>query len=255
MSSAVPQVPAGSGAHPIALVVLSSRDLGASCAFYTQVFGWPLMKLSSDLAVHMPSSGPAVSLRAGLPDGFPAAVPFLAVPDVKAALARVTEAGARVEKAPWALPGAGTLARFTDPGGTLYGLTDAAAPGPRARVPVPFGDAPKPPQGSLCSLEMYAPDGTTAGRWFGEQFGWGAAETMPRFVMFDPGAGISGVFQSHTPAQPAVAYLYAGDVAATLTAVEQAGGSRLGEPMAAPGMATFGYFRDASGTVMGLIGG
>ncbi|MFZ4739062.1 MAG: VOC family protein [Bradymonadia bacterium] len=33
-----------------------------------------------------------------------------------------------------------------------------------------------------------------------------------------------------------------------------AGAESLGEPMAMPGMGTFGYFKDPSGTPMGLIG-
>ena len=77
---------------------------------------------------------------------------------------------------------------------------------------------------------------------------------MPPYVAFDPGAGIGGVFQSHTPALPAVAYIYVDDAVATLTAIDAAGGSRLGDAMSMPGMGTFGYFKDPSGSSMGLIG-
>jgi len=73
-------------------------------------------------------------------------------------------------------------------------------------------------------------------------------------MAFDPGAGIGGVFQSHTPATPAVAYIYAADVGAKLTEIDAAGGKRMGEPMRIPGMGCFGYFKDPSGTAMGLIG-
>ena len=90
-----------------------------------------------------------------------------------------------------------------------------------------------------------------AGAFFGAQFGWGAAATMPHYVGFDPGVGIGGVFQSHTPVSPAVAYVYVADVSATLTAIDAAGGKRMGEPMTMPGMACFGYFSDPSGTMMG----
>jgi predicted enzyme related to lactoylglutathione lyase len=77
---------------------------------------------------------------------------------------------------------------------------------------------------------------------------------MPQFMAFDPGAGIGGVFQSHTAAMPAVAYIYSTNVSATLEAIQGAGGTAMGEPMRIPGMATFGYFTDPSGTNMGLIG-
>ena len=182
-------------------------------------------------------------------------MPFLAVRDVKAALADVVQAGGAEERAPWKLPLFGTLARFTDPSGTLYGITDATLPNAGAPVPPPFGDAPRPPAGTICSLEMYARDGEAAGRWFGDRFGWGAAPTMPQFVMFDPGAGIGGVFQSHSPANTSMVYVYASDVKAKLAEIVAAGGTGIGEPMAMPGMATFGYFREPSGCVLGLIGG
>jgi predicted enzyme related to lactoylglutathione lyase len=42
--------------------------------------------------------------------------------------------------------------------------------------------------------------------------------------------------------------------AAALTEIEAAGGRQMGEPMGLPGMATFGYFADPSGTHMGLMG-
>jgi predicted enzyme related to lactoylglutathione lyase len=77
---------------------------------------------------------------------------------------------------------------------------------------------------------------------------------MPQYLGFNPGGGISGVFQSHTPSAPAVAYVYVPDVAATLTAIDAAGGRRTADPMSAPGMGTFGYFVDPSGTHVWLIG-
>ena len=77
---------------------------------------------------------------------------------------------------------------------------------------------------------------------------------MPQYLAFDPGAGIGGVFQSHTPSLPAVAYIYVTDVAAKLAEIDAAGGKRMCEPMAMPGLGCFGYFTDPSGTSMGLIG-
>ena len=253
--SAFPSIPRGSGQHPVRLITLSANRLDASIAFYEELVGWSPMRLSPELAVVMPAAGPAVGLRSGVPEDFPGVVPFLTVPDVRAALDGVVAAGGSVEREPWTLPMVGTLARFRDASGTLYGLTDSRATGGVTHQPIPFGDAPKPPAGSVCSLEMYAHDGAQAGEFFGARFGWGSLPTMPQFVGFDPGAGIGGVFQSHTPALTAVAYLYVVDVKATIGRVIELGGKPLGEPMAMPGMATFGYFTDASGTAMGLIGG
>jgi predicted enzyme related to lactoylglutathione lyase len=102
---------------------------------------------------------------------------------------------------------------------------------------------------------MYGGEDLAAtGRFFAELFGWGTQPTMPQYMLFDPGAGIGGVYQAHTPGTRGLAYIYVEDVAAKLAEIEAAGGKRLGEPMAMAGMATFGYFSDPSGTAVGLIG-
>ena len=249
----MPQAPAGTGQHPVSLVVISAKDLAASSAFYASLFGWPMMKMSAELSAVAVTSGPPIALRANVPEGFPGVVPFISVSNVDAMLTTVVSAGATIERAPWKIPMMGTLARFTDASGTVYGLTDAMSPTGTARIPMPFGSNPKPVPNTICSLEMYtANDAGPA--FFHEHFGWGTLPTMPAFVAFDPGAGIGGVFQSHTPALPAVAYIYVTDVKSTLDAIDAAGGARQGDAMSMPGMGTFGYFKDASGTSMGLIG-
>lgn len=253
MSTPFDRVPAGSGLHPVMMVAIAARDLAASVAFYRTLFGWQAHAVSPDIAVVSLPQGPAVVLRADAPEGFQGMVPFIRVDDVAATIASVVAAGATIETAPWSAPMGGTLARIADPSGTLYGLVDAALPPGLARMPMPFGANPRPPAGTICSLEMYARDSASAAGFFGVHFGWGTVETIPQYLAFDPGAGVPGVFQSHTPGLPAVAYVYVGDATATLARAEAAGGQRIGEPMALPGLGTFGYFKDACGTTMGLI--
>ena len=248
-----PDVPTGSGRHPIPFVALSASDLAASTAFYGKLFGWRTHEVTPEITGAATPTGPNVSLRANTPVGFPGMVPFIGVADVSAMLDRIVAGGGTIERAPWSVPMAGTLARFADPSGTIYGLT-SGVPGTLALVPVPFGSNPKPPAGTICSIEMYSTDHTVTARFFNDLFEWGTLETMPQYLGFDPGGGISGVFQSHTPSLPAVAYVYVPDAAATLKEIEAAGGTRVGDPIAAPGMGTFGYFIDPSGTHMGLIG-
>ena len=254
MSNAMPVVPAGNGEHPISLVVISANNLVASTTFYSTLFGWHTQPLSAELTAVVAPAGPTAALRANIPEGFPGMVPFIGVPDVDAALARVVSAGATVERATWTVPMVGKLARFRDPSGTIYGLAQNVVPGAVPPMPWPFGSNPKPPAGTICSVEMYAADGEEAARFFSGLFGWGTLATMPKYMAFDAGAGIVGVFQSHTPALPAVAYIYVDDVATKLTEIDAAGGKRLGAPMPMPGMGCFGYFTDPSGTSMGLIG-
>jgi predicted enzyme related to lactoylglutathione lyase len=254
MAFEMPKVPKGSGQHPITLVVISANNLAASSAFYSKVFGWELQPMSAELTAFGSSAGPAGALRSNIPSGFPGMVPYIAVPDVDAKLARVVAAGGASEKASWNVPMVGKLARFKDPAGTIYGLTNSAPPGGMPHMPMPVGSNPKPPAGAICHLEMYAADGAAAARFFGEQFGWGTLATMPQYMAFDPGAGVGGIFQSHTPSLPAVAYIYSTDVDATLAQIEGAGGKRMGQPMRMPGAGCFGYFQDPSQTSMGLIG-
>jgi predicted enzyme related to lactoylglutathione lyase len=253
MAADTPTVPKGNGSSHITLVALSAGDVAASTAFYARVFGWHLQPLTSELTGAMTPAGPMAALRANVPTGTPGMIPFIGVSDVDEALARVIGAGGTVETPTWSIPMA-KLARFKDPTGTIYGLTDSSSPAAQQHVPMPFGSNPAPPAGSICSVEMYAAEGDVAAKFFNDVFGWGAAATMPQFMAFDPGAGIGGVFQSHTPATPAVAYIYATDVAAKLDEIDAAGGSRMGEAMRVPGLACFGYFADPSKTTMGLIG-
>jgi predicted enzyme related to lactoylglutathione lyase len=248
-----PDVPTGSGKHPIPFVAISANALPLSTAFYQRIFGWQTHTVTPEITGAATPAGPNVALRANMSDGFPGVVPFIAVADVHVMLDRIVAGGGAIERTPWSVPMTGTLARFTDPSGTIYGLIggvlDTLAP-----IPVPFGSNPKPAAGTICSVEMYSKDHTVTARFFNELFEWGTRETIPQYLGFNPGAGISGVFQSHTPSLPALAYVYVPDVAGTLKEIEAAGGARTGNPMSAGGMGTFGYFTDPSRTNMGLIG-
>jgi predicted enzyme related to lactoylglutathione lyase len=254
MGFEMPQVPRGSGEHPITLVVVTANNLAASSTFYSKLFGWQVQPFSAELVGVVAPGGQPAALRSNVPAGFPGMVPYLGVRDVDAMLARVVAAGGAIERAAWKLPGIGKLARFKDPTGTIYGLTDAQPPGALPHVPMPLGPNPKPPAGAICSIEMHAGDGPAAARFFGDLFGWGTLATMPQYIAFDPGAGVGGVFQSHTPSLPALPYIYATDVEAKLAEIEAAGGKRMGEPMRMPEFGCFGYFQDPSRTNMGLIG-
>lgn len=250
----MPRVPVGSGTSPIILVVISANDLESSAEFYSKVFGWQTRTLAAGLCAAMPSAPPSVALRAGSAEGFPDMVPFVRVPDVDAALKRVVALGGLIERAPWTVPMLGKLARFRDPAGTIYGVTSGIPASELPRVPMPISGNPKPAPGSVCHIEMYASDRNATGDFLLELFGWGSVETMSQYSAFDPGAGIGGILQSHTPAAPALAYIYVDDVLKKLEEIVASGGRKRAEPMKVPGMATFGYFTDPSGSSMGLIG-
>ena len=254
MTNSIPHVPAGSGKHPIFMVAVSANYLAASADFYRKLFGWQTMSVSHEVTACIAKSGPTISLRANTPAGFQGAVPYMRVDSIDEKLNDVVAAGGAIECAKWKVPAVGQLARFTDPSNTIYGLTDAMSPSTVPLVPIPFADNPRPPDGTICSIEMYAANGADAAAFFGKYFGWGCAETIPGYMAFDPGAGVGGVFQSHTPTLAGLAYVYVADVGATLTEIDAVDGERVGNALSMPGMATFGYFKDPSGTTMGLIG-
>jgi predicted enzyme related to lactoylglutathione lyase len=249
----IPIAPRGSGAHPVALTVISSRDLAKSRDFYERLFGWRMTPLSAEVCAAGTPAEQAVALRTNNPESFPGMVPFLFAPDVDKALAAAVAVGAVVEKPKWKVPMVGEMARFTAPGGTIYGFVNAKEMRPKEPLPVPLGPGRKAPPGTICSLELYAGDFAQTAKFFG-LFGWGTLETMPSYMAFDTGAGVAGIFQSHTPTLPAVAYVACTDVGTKLNEIEKAGGKRMGEPMSMPEMGTFGYFEDPTGTPGGLIG-
>src|SRR5438128_5120141 len=133
MEFEMPKVPRGSGEHPIALVVVAAKDLTAASEFYCKLFGWQVHPMSAELAGAVAPAGPAAALRSNVPAGFPGIVPYIAVPDVDAMLARAVAAGGTVERAARSVPMVGKLARFKDPSATMYGLTGPAM----ARRPPP----------------------------------------------------------------------------------------------------------------------
>ena len=124
----IPEVPAGSGEHPIPIVAIAAGDLAASSAFYARLFGWQVFPFSNELAAAITPAGPSVSLLAGAAAGSQGTVPFIGVSDVASALAKAVAAGGAIEREPFDVPPVGRFARFKDPSGTLYGLTDAVPP-------------------------------------------------------------------------------------------------------------------------------
>lgn len=251
-TSTLPTAPKGAGTHGIGWIEIRADDLEASGIFYQEVFGWDVENFASDYKVFkVAAGGPNGGLRGKAPAATPACTPYIFVSDVALAQSEIAAAGGKKLTEPENLGGA-WIGHFAAPNGVIYGLADTPVQQPH--IPAPFGSGAKPGVNSLCSLEMYGgPDLPATGRFFGDLFGWASLDSMPGYRMFDAGVSVGGVFQGHTPSTTSIVYIYVADVAAKLQEIEGAGGKRMGEPMAMPGV-TFGYFSDPSGTPMGLIG-
>lgn len=251
-----PQVQPGNATHPFCWIDIQARNMEASQKFYSELFGWSIMAFGPDYAMFTPPAGLMGALTAkpeDLEQTKQGSTPYMYTPSFDADIAALREQGLTFVQEPSKVSGA-NVAVFLDPAGTQYGLIDTAPQLPIPHLPPIFGGPDHPPSGTLWSLELYGGDFAAAQALFGELFGWGTLETMPQYMAFDPGAGIGGVFQSHTAILPSMPYVWVDDVPATLARVEELGGKVEGEPVAVPGMGTFGYFNDPSGTAMGLIG-
>ena len=251
----MPTTPVGSGQHPISWVEIRATDLQQAADFYRAVFGWELQPFGDTYLVNWAEGILGMGFSSGWRDEIGSAVFYISVPDIDAVIAEAKGQGAEVLEPKQPIgPDMPNTAIIRNKSGVCVGLVDGPA-APQPRVPAPWA-APQPvAPNTVCSVEIHGgTDLATAQDFYGGLFGWGLAAPMGQYMMYDPGAGVGGVFQSHTPATPVMIYVYVTDLAATLERIEAAGGSRLGEPVAMPGMGMFGYFRDSNGIALGLIG-
>lgn len=249
----MPETPKGSGEHPLVWFDISAPDLAASKEFYSSVFGWEMHPVSDDKCLFSTPAGPPGELNTSPVEG-QQSTPYIFAKDIDSAISAVEAAGCVISQPKTAVGEWGHTALFVDSAGTTWGISNMAAELPVPHIPTVFGDGPKPPAGALCSVEMYGGDLDKTRDLFGNVFGWGTLGTMPQYMAFDPGAGIAGVFQGHTAVAKSMPYIWVDDVNAAYEKLEAAGGKRMCEAGAMPGMGTFGYFFDPSGTGMGLIG-
>ena len=103
----------------IKIVLHPVTDLGAATAVYTALLGAEPTAVS-DYYVGYDAGGQHIGLVPG--DGSGGPVAYWAVADIKAKLAEVTAAGAKVTQEPQNVGGSRLVATFTDPDGNVLGL-------------------------------------------------------------------------------------------------------------------------------------
>jgi uncharacterized protein len=241
--------------HSICWLEFNTKQLDSAQQFFTQVFGWKCEPFMEGYLVFTTPDGQMGGFSSRAPEGTQPTLAFIYVPEILAALAGIEAAGGVKVFGPEKVgETGGQIAFFKDPAGTIYGLADMQMPVEFS--PDPFGmtggDAPR--HNSLCAIELYASDFAVTREFFGSQFGWQCTETMPQYMALNPGAGIAGTFQSHTPDGRAMAYIWSDDLDATVQAAKDAGAALIGDVFAAPGMPRFAYFTAPGGIVFGVIG-
>lgn len=126
---------AGEAAQPAPIVFfdIAGPDLKSQAAFYRAVFGWDVAPSG---AVTLPVASPLPgNLRVEPADQGPITerLIYLGVPDVTAALAKVTANGGSIVFPRLEVKGVAVVGAFKDPAGNRMGLVEMD--GDRARVP------------------------------------------------------------------------------------------------------------------------
>jgi len=96
-------------------IELPARDIAADKQFYSAVFGWEMAAFGPSYACTM-TGDVDVGLQADAAEATNAPLPVIAILDIEAALALVTQAGGTITKPIFSFPG-GRRFHFRDPSG------------------------------------------------------------------------------------------------------------------------------------------
>lgn len=116
---------------------LTVRDLAAARHFFEAALGWRFERFAMPYEYYRIQAGPAdepgidggigALADTAVTDGLPSATLTVTVPDLDAALARVTHAGGSVIEPLMPIPGIGWYATCSEPGGLRFGLIEPDA--------------------------------------------------------------------------------------------------------------------------------
>ena len=117
-----------------------------------------------------------------------------------------------------------------------------------------MSDTPRVPLGSICHIEIPAPDLDLAQAFFSRLFAWEITPMGPDYRLFQV-AGSGGGLDKKAPVADGgpVPVIAVEDVTAKLREIEAAGGTALSEKIAiSEGHGYCAYFRDPNGNKLGL---
>lgn len=122
--------------NPVVHFEMPYRDRERAARFYATAFGWQYEMLGDDMGGYVTLTTAVSDAKAGAPAGaigggmfpykpdwpmqHPAVV--IAVEDIRAAMARVRQAGGEVLGEPMAIPGVGDYVAFTDTEGNRHSM-------------------------------------------------------------------------------------------------------------------------------------
>lgn len=243
---------------------LLTTDTEAAEAFYGKVLGWtgkdaghPEMRYTI-LSIGETGIGGLMALpESCIAEGKrPGWIGYVAVDDVDAGTAQVTQKGGQVHMPPQDIPAVGRFSVVADPQGAVLTLFK---PLPMPNMPAP---APMGTPGHSAWRELCANDWEAAFAFYAELFGWTKAETMDMgpmgvYQLFARGAETLGGMMNKPPGVPVPFWQYyfaVEDADAAKARVEAAGGQIINGPMEVPGGVWAMNALDPQGAVFGLVG-
>ncbi|MFE3460813.1 VOC family protein [Nocardiopsis aegyptia] len=148
-------------------IELSASDLQKSLDFYRGLFGWEAESAGPDTGGYMmlKSDGKAVGGAGPLMEEgqSPSWTIYYKTDDAEATAAAVTKLGGTVHVDAMDVMGLGIMSHFSDPQGTEFATWQ-----PLSFPGMEVADDP----GSLMWVELWAPDGEGAKKFYGDLFGW-----------------------------------------------------------------------------------
>lgn len=235
---------------------LMTRDAAAAEAFYTGLFGWRVEHqdmVGSTYRKVFAGPGPIGGIieEAGIPHAH--WMPYVAVEDVAAAVAKAAELGGSACVPPTAIPGTGTFAVLGDAEGAYFsvyrGNPEHSGADPDARVP-----------GRVCWNELWSKDTGRALAFYRGMFGWQSEdmpmEPMGTYHMQKVGdAYAAGIMRNPAPDVPPRwnQYFAVVDLLASTDRAVELGGSRCAGPIPVPGMGHFTLVTDPTGAMLALF--
>jgi uncharacterized protein len=237
-------------------VDLGTPDPRAAAGFYSRLFGWEVKDLGEESGGYqmaeiggVPVAGLGPQMNHGVP---PYWTTYIATDDAEATSARVKAAGGRVLAEPFDVFDSGRMAVFADPTGAPFSTWQAG-------VHTGSGYVDQP--GSMSWHELYTREPATAMSFYSAVFGWEPAEedmdgsTYTLWKLGDAAVGGMIAMDGNSPAEvPAhwLVYFAVDDCDASVTRVDELGGSVIMPPMDVP-PGRFAIVSDPNGAMFAVI--
>jgi len=240
---------------------LMTSDPVAAAEFYKRVIGWEseaagvpgvdytIVKMGQ-VGVGGIMTIPEEAARMG---AVPCWLGYIYVEDVDAASVRLIEAGGKVKRPAWDIPGVGRAAVVADPHGAVFVLfKDSSGATP---PPVPH-NAP----GHVSWHELHAGEREAAFAFYAGQFGWTKTSTFPMgpmglYQLFATGELPNGGMLTKLPDVPMPGWLFYFMVTgmdAAIARVTEAGGKIINGPHQVPGESWIVQGLDPQGAMFAL---